>query len=97
MGTFRIIFALQLDLEPITPGTICELVLPLNRAGQAVCRNGKPRPPKTRTIDLRVGDFVMVDRQWRRILAVKAYRETRGTREQVEAIRDGYVVRPASS
>jgi hypothetical protein len=35
----------------------------LNRPGMSTASNGKPRPPKTRTIDLRMGDFVMVNKQ----------------------------------
>lgn len=92
MGTHRIIFALYLDLAPLTPGTISGLVVPLNRDGQSVGRNGRARPPK-RTIDLRVGDSVMVEGRWRRILGIRAYREAHATAEQAEAIRDGYVVR----
>jgi len=31
----------------------------------APCRNGRSRRPKIRTIDLHVGDFFMVNKQWR--------------------------------
>jgi hypothetical protein len=75
----RIIYSLELQLEPTPdspPESSAAIVLPLNRAGMSTASNGKPRPPKTRTIDLRVDDFVMVNKQWRRVLDVRAYRES---------------------
>lgn len=94
MATHRIIFALHMDLAPPSSdlGSIHGLVVPLNRDGQSVSRNGRARPPK-RTIDLRTGDDVLVDGRWRRITAIAAYRDAHATAEQAESIRDGYVVK----
>jgi len=69
MEPHRIIFSLQVDLAPAPgspAGASSAIVLPVNREGMSVGRNGKARPPTTRTIDLRVGDDVMVDQRWRR-------------------------------
>jgi len=93
----RIILSLHVDLDPAhgsPPGASSVIVLPLNRDGNSVSRNGKPRPPKQRTIDLRVGDDVMVDQRWRRVVDVQAYRDGWITTERVETICGGYVVPP---
>jgi hypothetical protein len=91
----RVIYSIECELEPgpgSPPGASSALIITLNRDGVATGRNGRPRPPKTRTIDLRVGDDVMVDGRWRRVLGIKAYRETYATPEQAAAITAGYVV-----
>ena len=78
MGQCRIIYSIECELDPLPgspPGASSAIILPLNRAGMAKGRNGRPRPPKSRTIDLRIGDDVMVDRRWRRVLGIKAYRD----------------------
>jgi hypothetical protein len=91
----RIIYSIELQLEPepgSSPGSSAVIVLPLNRAGMSTASNGKPRPPKQRTIDLRVGDFVMVNKQWRKILGVSAYRDAWFEGEPADDS-SGYLVR----
>lgn len=76
--THRLIFSLLLDITPgpaAKPGELCQLVVPLRRDGNSIGRSGRARPPKQRTIDLRVGDQVMSDGMWRKVLAIEAYRE----------------------
>ena len=95
----RIIFSLHVDLDP-PPGSplgaSSAIILPLDRDGMAIGRNGRPRPPKTRTIDLRVGDDVMVSQRWRRVLDIRAYRDGWIRPEQADVIYGGYVVTPAT-
>jgi hypothetical protein len=60
---YSLTFELELEPEPGSlPGSSATITFPLNRAGISTASNGKPRPPKQRTIDLRVGDFVMVNK-----------------------------------
>lgn len=95
-ATQRIIFTLHFDLAPLPESpasSIHGLVVPLRRDGQSVGRNGRPRPPKTRTIDLRVGDSVVVEGRWRKVLGIRAYRDAYATAEQAGAIAAGYVVK----
>jgi hypothetical protein len=99
MDSHRIIFSLHLSLEPrpgSPAGAFAGLVIPLDRDGMAIGRNGRPRPPKQRTIDLRIGDDVMVNCRWRRVLGISAYRDGWIRPEQADAIGGGYVVKPAA-
>jgi hypothetical protein len=92
----RLIFSIELDLSPppgSPPSASLGIVIPLGRDGNATGRNGRPGPPKTRTIDLRPGDEVMIGGRWRRVLGIRAYRQTHGSPQQVEAIGDGYVIK----
>jgi hypothetical protein len=91
----RIIYSIELQLERTPdspPGSSAAIVLPLNREGLSTSSNGKPRPLKQRTMDLRVGDFVMVNNQWRKILGVRAYRDAWFEGEPADD-GPGYVVR----
>jgi hypothetical protein len=68
----RIIYSIELEPTPDSPpGSTAAIVLPLNRAGMSTAINGKPRPLKTRTIDLRVADFVLVNKKWRWVIDIK--------------------------
>jgi hypothetical protein len=62
---YRVIYAVRLDLGGV----------PLNREGQPLksdTLDGTPRPPKRRTIDLRIGDYVSLCGTWRRIAGISA-------------------------
>jgi len=99
MEKCRIIYSIECELEPLPgspPGASAAIVLPLNRDGMAICRNGRPRPPERRTIDLRVRDFVMVDKQWRKVLGIRAYRENWIAPERGDEPGEGYVVQPVT-
>lgn len=63
-------------------GELCQLVVPLQRDGNSIGRSGRPRPPKQRTIDLRVGDQVLSDGTWHRVLGIETYRENLLTEQQ---------------
>ena len=101
----RLIYSLKLDIEPPPgsgPTASSQLIVPLNRDGtghRGEHGTGTPRPPKTRAIDLRVGDHVMVKGQWRKVLAISAYREHRLTEERAKSrpLGDGYLVRPKAN
>jgi hypothetical protein len=74
----RIIYSLHFEVEPLPerPQEITCLVVPLDRDGMGVGRgtNGTPRPPKRRAMDLRVGDYILIGGQWRKIKNLEAYR-----------------------
>lgn len=97
---YRIIYSLLFDLEPLPdawPGSITCLIIQLDRQGMSQKNgrrgNGLPRPPKRRTVDLRVGDQIFCDGNWRTILDVKAYRDNWLTDAQAANRKgdDGYV------
>ena len=69
----RIIFSVEIEIEPPAGVHSACLIVPLDRAGQGV--HTREVPPKHRVIDLRVGDYLMHRAERRKILGVKAYRE----------------------
>lgn len=82
---YRLIYSLKLNIEPPPksgPQVSCQLIVPLTRAGMSTGRNGRQRRPKTRSIDLRIGDDVMVEGIWRKVLSIEAYREHWLTEEE---------------
>jgi hypothetical protein len=93
----RIIYALVIDL-----GHGSTMVVPLDRRGQAAClrsrdrREGMPRPPTRRTIDLRAGDEVMHFGGWRRIHRIRAVDARRLSEAEARALHgsEGYLYRP---
>lgn len=89
---YRLIYSLLLDIAP-PPGSgssvNCHLIVPLNRAGDSCSRNGRPRPPKVHSVDLRVGDDVIVEGTWRKVLAIEAYREHWLTEVQAANLQHG--------
>ena len=87
----RIIYSLQLELEdPKSPSGTVGLIAPLDREGQSPhCRACMP---KTRVIDLRVGDVVEHRKAKRyRIVGIRAYRDA--WMDTLPETGDGYVVR----
>lgn len=95
---YRLIHALHFELDPPAGSVSAQVVIWLGRDRMPLSEtgNGLPRPPKTRTIDLRPGDQVRVDSLWRQALEVKAYGEAWLTAEQgaAKADRVGYLYRP---
>src|SRR5262245_28284846 len=96
-NTHRLIYSLKLNVSPppgSRPGVSCQLIVPLCRDGNSGNRNGRPRPPRRRTIDLRVGDDVLVDGIYRKVLGIEAYREHWLTEEQATSLQheQGYLV-----
>jgi hypothetical protein len=93
----RIIYALAIDL-----GHGSTMVAPLNRRGQAACRRsrdrreGMPRPPVRRTVDLRAGDEVMHFGGWRRVRRIRAVGARWLSEAEARELRgsEGYVYRP---
>jgi len=79
-ATHRVIEAIYFELErpagdsATTPGA---LIIWLTRDGMTQNRsgigNGRPRPPKRRTIDLRVGDYLLCAGRWARITGARAH------------------------
>jgi hypothetical protein len=101
-ATHRIILSLYVEFEalPEEPqNKSTALVAPLTRdgmpAGSYAGGNGRPRPPKQRPIDLRVGDQILSTGRWRTIKSIAAYRafwltEAQAARQEGD---DGYVYR----
>jgi len=103
--THRVIFSLYVEFDYL-PGEErrggLALCVPLDRNGMPSGAyhdgNGRPRAPKRRTIDLRVGDQMMSSGQWRTIKSIRAYRDFWLTDKEAERHRqsggtDGYVYR----
>lgn len=103
-ATHRVIFSLYFGLERPSDergrGALA-LVVQLRRDGQAHNMgkgNGRPRPPKRRTIDLRPGDELLCGGRWTRIASVLAYRahwltDSQAADRLADAAGDGYVYR----
>jgi len=95
--TPRIIFSLYFQFANRTA-----LVVQLDRQGLPEGNrgqgNGRPRPPKCRTVDLRPGDDVLCQGQWRRIESVEVYRDGWLTEEEANHRAGvwGYIYRPVS-
>ena len=86
---YRFIFSIQMTL--VAPaGEMRQLIAVLDRRGQsAYCRAVMP---KLRVIDLRVGDRVFFEGDRHEILAIRAFRDTRGPQQLVHEIEEGYLV-----
>jgi hypothetical protein len=101
-ATDRVIYSLHVDLEP-EPGNKTSgkaLVIPLDRGGMSAAScgngNGRPRPPKVRTIDLRPGDQVLCMGQWLTVKRIRVYRGfwlTDDEAARMDRGGDGYVYR----
>ncbi len=91
----RLIYSLLFTFES-PPPTIVQLVVPLNRDGQAANGLAKAVPPKQRIIDLRIGDWLRFRDTVRKIVAVEAYRDARWEGDWRTLSPDGYIVREAS-
>jgi hypothetical protein len=104
MPTYRIIHSLYFDLgrQPEgQPGSSTALCVRLDRhgmpSGPGGNGNGRPRPPKSRTIDLRPGDEILCSGRWCKIVSVTAHRAHWLTEAQALAHEGdcGYVYRVA--
>jgi hypothetical protein len=59
--------------------------------------NGRPRPPRRRTVDLRVGDFLLCNGRWARVVGARAFSSAWLTEAEAAAYYgDGYVYRSAA-
>jgi len=92
MARYRVIYMLYFDLgQPPggKPGSSMALCVPLDRHGMPYGpggnSNGRPRPPKRRTIDLRSGDEILCSGRWQTIRGVTAYRANDLTEAQAIA------------
>ena len=87
---YRIIYSLQIELEPSPAGELRELIVPLLPDGTAT--NIEIEPPKRRAIDLRDGDCFVFRGQRERAVHIQAYRDNYSD-ALPKSRRDGYVVR----
>jgi hypothetical protein len=87
----RFIFSIQMTLRAPTGGEVRQLIAVLDRRGQSAhCRAVMP---KLRVIDLRVGDRVFFAGERHEILAIRAFRDTRGPSQLATEIDEGYLLR----
>ena len=86
--TYRIIYSLLIELAPGPGGAIRQLVVPLSRDGTATSID--PVPPKTRAIDLRVGDQFVFEGKQETVTGIRAYRDS-VTDAMPPPQREGYV------
>ena len=102
---YRIIYAVLFRLAPLpedAPGSITELVMQLDRRGNAIVAKIQPRDRSKRIVDLRIGDDLLVGRKWRTITAVSSFSDNWLTEEWAasklkQPNGDGYLHRPASA
>jgi hypothetical protein len=100
-ATHRVIEAIYFDLEATSDDGNTRsgaLIAWINRHGQSQNRsgigNGRPRPPKRRTVDLRVGDYMLCAKRWAKITGIRAHCSSWLTEAEAVAYRgDGYVYR----
>ena len=72
----RLIYSLRIRFEHDGPGTR-EIIAHLTRDGMNRLKSGaRPRPPKTRIVDVREGDEVLVEGQWRKVLGINIFPES---------------------
>jgi hypothetical protein len=71
--TYRIIYSLIIDLAPGPGGEVRQLVVPLSHDGSAT--SIELVLPKTRAIDLRVGDRFVFEGKRETVAGIRAYRE----------------------
>jgi hypothetical protein len=100
-ATHRVLRAIYFELallpeEP--PSKSSALIVWLNRDGTAQNRggthNGRPRPPKRRAVDLRIGDELLCGGRWAKITGARAFSSAWLTfAEAAEYSGDGYVYR----
>jgi hypothetical protein len=88
--TYRIIYSLQVELEPGPGGELRELIVPLLPDGTAM--NIEMDPPKRRAIDLRDGDWFEFQGRRERAVHIQAYRDNYCEGPPVSR-RDGFVIR----
>ena len=87
---YRIIYSLQIELEPSPAGELRELIVPLLPDGTAT--NIEIEPPKRRAIDLRDGDGFVFQGRRERAVHIEAYRDNYSN-ALPKSRRDGYVIR----
>lgn len=71
----RLIYSLRIQYAHDGPGKR-EIIAHLTKEGMNRLQSGvRPRPPKTRIVDLR--DEMLVEGQWRKVLAISTFFERR--------------------
>jgi hypothetical protein len=88
---YRFIFSIQMTLRAPDLGELRQLIAVLDRGGQSPhCRAVMP---KLRVIDLRDGDRVFFEGERHEILAIRAFRDTRGPQHLTQEIDEGYLLK----
>ncbi len=98
MATYRIIHSLRLDLGTVPgwgPTSKREIIVNLTREGTCRLKGAcRPRPPKTRMVDIRAGDEILRHGQWVKVHGVEVFQAKILTEaEAVGVIGDGYIYR----
>ena len=91
----RLIHSLLIELQP-PPGVHYQAIIArLDRQGCNLLKSGvQPRAPKTRIVDVRVGDDVLLQGQWRRVVGISMHQEWMLTDEEAAKHEgDGWLVK----
>jgi len=91
---YRLITALRIQLEPPPGVSSQEIIANLDGDGCNLLKSGaRPRAPKARIVDLRPGDYVLLQGQWRKVVGIVMHSERMLTDEQAaEHVGDGWLV-----
>ena len=81
----RLIYSLCVELQPPPDTFYSAIIVNVDRHGCNLLKSGlRPRRPKFRAVDIRAGDDVLVNGQWRRVVGVSMLSERMLTDEQAE-------------
>jgi putative SOS response-associated peptidase YedK len=80
---YRLITALRIQLEPPPGVSSQEIIANLDGDGCNLLKSGvRPRAPKARIVDLRPGDYVLLNGMWRKVIGLVMHSEQILTDEQ---------------
>ena len=80
---YRLITALRIQLEPPPGVSSQEIIANLDGDGCNLLKGGvRPRAPKARIVDLRPGDYALLNGMWRKVIGLVMHSEQVLTDEQ---------------
>ena len=96
---YRLIYSLRVELEAPPDTYYTAIIVNLDRHGCNQLKSRlRPRRPKVRAVDIRAGDDVFVNGQWRRVVGVSMLSERMLTDEEAaqhDGDGDGWLVKAA--
>jgi hypothetical protein len=93
---YRLITALRIQLEPPPGVSSQEIIANLDGDGCNLLKSGvRPRAPKARIVDVRPGDYVLLNGMWRNVIGLVMHSEQMLTEEDAAVFGgdEGFVYR----